>query len=164
MQTRLFPVLLAALFGTVSVQAVQFNVEGLKNLQDKGLELANQADNLRALKTGDDKCLHVAGSVNAVNQGIKVVTCNGNINQKWRTDDQSRLVNAGGFCLTYAGKLNKPGGQLRTEDCTAANSQNWRINEIGQIVSKTELCIDAGGKVTTLRQCGNGAMQKWEWQ
>lgn len=156
--------ILTALFSSASVFAIQFNTSALKDMQNKGMELANQADKLKMLTTGNNKCLQIVGSVSKSAQGINLANCNGKINQKWRLDDKAHLISAGGQCLAYLGKVNVPNGTLATSKCSSAINQKWNFDAISRLKNGGNLCLDATATSVTSKACSDAASQKWTFK
>ena len=153
--------ILAAMAVTFSVQGVQFNTDAMKELQDKGVKMAEHADELHLLVVGDAakeadaklNCLNVQGNSTKEGQGVKVAVCTDDKNQMWRFDDQGRLVTAGDTCIGFKGDPAKPGTQLRTEKCAKGDRQVWELRDSGELVNAAGLCVDASGPVVQMKPC-----------
>jgi hypothetical protein len=149
-------------------RAVDFNTEALKAMQEEGLKIVEESKNLRAYKLPTGKCLHVAGDVTKPGANLVIHNCNPNLaNQKWRFDDQGRLVNQGGKCVGVAGDPTKPGANVRMQNCVAAKAQRWRQDDKKRLVNGLNKCLHAvgdaktpGGNVVTTN-CNASPNQVW---
>ncbi len=163
--------------GVSPIHASKFNLEGMKELQETGKSLAEQAENLQRVVVLDDergenvvkdngvidgKCIEVMGSLTKENQKVVMRKCKDEMVQRWRFDDQQRMVNAGGMCLGYRGNPTQPGTGLKTEKCQQGERQVWRRNDEGQLVNTAQLCLDGRGEDPAVRPCdAKQRSQKW---
>jgi hypothetical protein len=127
----------------------------------------------RSLRSAGGKCLDV-NLLDLVKNGgkIQVWECNGEIQQRWKLDNQSRLVNEGGKCLDVdVNELKKDGGKVQVWECNNEIQQKWRFDDKGRLVSGGGKCLDVdaaqlkqdGGKVQVW-QCNNEPQQKWKFE
>jgi hypothetical protein len=158
-----------------SLHASKFNLEGLKEMQERGKALAEEAKNLRWLTVADEgnqtrsndpnakpQCLQVAGSLSDENQRLQVRQCGDQLAQRWRFDEKNRLVSAGGLCLGFIGDANKPGAKLKTEKCGKGPWQEWKNGKDGQLINLAGYCLDGRGDQPATRECDDRQpMQRW---
>ena len=162
-------VLLSALLGGVSaVQAVTFNTDALKQIQDEGLKIADSAKNARAFRLQSGKCLHAQGDLTRAGGNVVIVGCNNSANQKWSVDPQGRLVNVGGKCLGLAGPPKAPGVNAVLQVCSNAPGQKWRIDGASRLVNAAGQCLQAAGDIrangtnVAAAQCVQAPRQVWK--
>jgi hypothetical protein len=143
----------AALLST-SAQAVEFNTEALKTMQQEGHRIVEESQGGRAYRAANDFCLDVAGD------GMVVRKCNvDSKTQKWIADEQGRLVAHDGRCVDGA-TLGKCGG---------TKSQKWNHDGKKRLSNNNKQCLQvqghppkAGAKVVAV-QCNDKAPnQVWK--
>ena len=130
--------------------AVEFNTDALKAMQEEGHKIVEESKGLRAFKLPTGKCLHVAGDVAKPGANLVIQNCNPNLNnQKWRFDDQGRLVNQGGKCVGMAGDPSKPAANALMQNCVAAKAQQWKQDGKKRLVNGLNKCLHAVGDAKT---------------
>ena len=130
--------------------AVEFNTEALKAMQEEGHKIVEESKALRAYKLPSGKCLHVGGDVTKPGTNLVITNCKPDLkNQKWRFDDQGRLVNQGGKCVGVAGDPNKPGANALMQNCGAAKAQQWKHDDKKRLVNGVNKCLHAAGDAKT---------------
>lgn len=140
---------LVAVYGP-GAGAVDFNTDALKAMQEEGHKIVEESKGLRAFKLPSGMCLHVAGDVNKPGANLVIHNCNPNLaNQKWRLDDQGRLVNQGGKCVGVAGDPKKPGANALMQNCVVAKVQQWKHDDKKQLVNGFNKCLHAAGDAKT---------------
>jgi hypothetical protein len=135
-------------------QAIEFNQDALKSMQQEGHKIVEEAQAGRAYKAANDFCLDTAGD------GLVIRKCNaGSKTQKWTMDGQSRLVANDGRCLDGA----------RLAKCTGTNSQKWRHVEKKRLANHNNRCLQlqdnklAAGTRVVATACNNKAPgQVWK--
>lgn len=134
-------------------QAVELNTEALKTMQKEGHKIVEESEKGRSYKTGKNFCLTAAGN------GLVLRECNDQAKtQKWKLDDQSRLVAHDGRCVA--------GPQLAK--CGAGVAQKWKHDGKKRLSNQGKKCLQvqgntpkAGAKVIAAA-CGNAAGQIWK--
>ena len=137
--------------GGANPAAAQFNPEALKKMQKEGHKIVAEAEGARRYRFGEDLCLDASGT-------LTVRKCNSEAgSQRWKTDDQDRLVAHNGQCLVR-GRLDK---------CGTGNAQIWSHDEQGRLANKAGQCLQvqgrppkAGAKVVA-RACNASPAQVW---
>jgi len=125
---------------------VTFNTDALKSMQQEGHKIAEQAKGLRAFSLPNNKCLHAAGNIGKAGTNVEFQDCKAESNnQKWRFDDQGRLVNQGGKCLGVSGDPNKAGADVLLQDCSGAKAQQWKQDDKQRLVNGVGKCLNAVG-------------------
>lgn len=101
---------------------------------------------------------------------VQIWECNGEIQQRWKLDDQSRLVNEGGKCLdVHAPDMATDGGKVQVWECSDVPQQKWTLDEHGRLVNGGGKCLDIhapdmttdGGKVQ-IWECSDVDNQQWK--
>ena len=146
--------LLTALFLAAgpTAHAVDLNKDALKSMQQEGERLMDESKGGRAYKMAGGHCLDVYGP------GLVLQKCNAKINnQKWRMDDQQRLVGHDGRCVAGA-KLQK---------CGKGKNQKWKLDGKKRLANNAGQCLQAqgnppkaGSNVTAVK-CNNSKSQVW---
>lgn len=158
--------LLTAIGFATPLAAMQFNLEGMQELQERGLKLAELADQLKRLALiGSEprQCLEIVGAITNPNQEVRIAPCNTEHRQKWKFDEERRLVSAGGTCLDIKGNPATPGTPLKSEVCRKGERQVWRQNENGRLLNHANLCLDASDNRVAMRPCSPEApRQRWQ--
>jgi hypothetical protein len=140
--------------------AVDFNTDALKSMQEEGHKIVEQEMGMRAFRLGSGQCLHDS---NPGKTGAPVVIrkCDGKASaQKWRIDEQGRLVAMGGNCLTAP---NRAGATPKLQACGSATSQQWRLDGKNRLTNGSGQCLQGqkGGAVTTAG-CSDAGNQVWQ--
>ena len=134
-------------------QAIELNKEAMKTMQQEGHRIVEESQGGRAYKAGNNLCLDTGGG------GLILRKCNGGAKtQKWKMDNQKRLVAHDGRCVA--------GAQLAK--CGAGNAQKWKHDGKKRLNNQNIQCLQvqgnplkAGAKVT-VAACGNNvAGQTW---
>jgi hypothetical protein len=141
------------LFAT-SAQAVEFNKDAMKAMQEEGLKMVEESQGARAYKAANNFCLDMAGN------GLVVRKCNANSKtQKWILDSQNRLVAHDGRCVA--------GPQLGK--CGTSKAQKWRYDGKHRLTNENNMCLQvqasppqAGTKVGVAGCRDNVAAQVWK--
>lgn len=123
------------------------------------------------LRNGSNKCLDVSLPDLRKNGGkVQTWQCNGQTQQLWMFDKQSRLVNKGGKCLAVApDDLMKDGGTVYVWECNDQINQQWQIDSQGGLVNAGGSCLELhaddmainGGRVRILH-CHYDTNQQWQ--
>ena len=151
---QVFLLTAAAALLSATVQAVEFNTEALKTMQQEGHRIVEESQGGRAYRAANDFCLDVAGD------GMVVRKCNAGSNtQKWTMDGQNRLVAQDGRCVDGA----------RLVKCAGTKSQKWKLDGKNRLANHNNQCLQvqghppkAGAKVVAA-QCNDKAPnQVWK--
>lgn len=142
----------AALLASIgaSAHALQFNKDALKAMQEAGHKIVEEADGATTFKGRGDFCLDTAGT------GLVVRTCSDAASQRWRFDDQSRLVAHTKQCVA--------GASLR--ECAAGDAQVWAHDDEKRLANRAGQCLEiqgtprSGAKVVTAA-CSDAPGQVW---
>lgn len=154
--------------------AVDFNPEALKAMQDKGKQIvqeAKAAEETKAMRPfvlPGGKCLHVAGNPTKPGANLVIQNCNPEVvRQKWRFDEQGRLVNPAGLCVGVQGDPNKPGANAILQNCGPQAFQRWTRDDKNRMKNNRNKCLHAvgnantpGGNVVTTN-CNKAPNQVW---
>ena len=120
---------LAVSFTTTAANAVEFNTEALKSMQEEGHKIVEQAQG-KTYRTSGGLCLDVAGAA------LVIRPCNAKSqSQIWKIDTQSRLVAHDGRCVA--------GAQL--QQCGAVNAQKWKVDEKKRLANANQQCLQVQG-------------------
>jgi len=137
------------------------------SLQSKKRSLAYPS-----LRSETGKCLdiHIEDLVKDGGR-VQIWECNNKTQQRWKFDDQDRLVNESGKCLdVHVDDLNKDGGKVQIWECSDEIQQKWKLDKKGRLVNKGGKCLDVdaneltkdGGKVQVW-ECRNEKNQQWKF-
>ena len=134
-------------------QAVEFNKDAMKAMQEEGHRIVEESQGGRAYKAGKEFCLDMAGT------GLVVRKCQGGAKtQKWITDSQSRLVAHDGRCVDGASLVK----------CAGSKSQKWKY-EGNHLANQNKQCLQvqgqppkAGAKVVVSACNKKAAAQVWK--
>ena len=127
---RIFFVSAMSLAFIVPVQAVEFNTDALKSMQEKGHEIVAEAQGARSYKASNGECLDFKGN------GLLLAKCNGKVNsQQWTMDDKQRLVAHNGRCV----------GGSNLQECSNAKAQKWTHDDKHRLISKAKKCLQPQG-------------------
>jgi hypothetical protein len=151
-QVFLVTALLAAT--ATGAQAVEFNTDALKSMQEEGHKIVEEAQAGRAYKAAGDLCLDIAGN------GLVVRKCNAKArSQQWSMDGQGRLVAHDGRCVA--------GPQLAK--CGAAKAQKWKHDGKQRLANQNNACLQvqsnppqAGTRVVVAGCRDKAAAQVWK--
>ena len=151
---QLFPVtaFTLALAGASGANAVDFNKDALKSMQEEGHKIVEEAEG-RTYKTANGLCLDVDGA------SLVVAACDPKSkSQVWRIDGQGRLVAHDGRCVA-SDKLQK---------CGSGNAQKWKVDDKKRLANAAKQCLQpqgnppkAGAKVSAAG-CSKAANQVWK--
>lgn len=135
------------------VNAVDLNRDALKSMQQEGHKIVEESQGGRNYKTGNGLCMDFAGVV------MLVKKCNNKATQKWRFDDQGRLLASDKRCVSGTAQLQK---------CGTGNGQKWKLDGQKRLVNGSKKCLQvqgnpakAGAKVAAAK-CTKGANQVWK--
>ena len=139
-------------FPWASANAVDFNKDALKAMQQEGHKIVEEAEAGRPFKFRN-LCLDTAGAK------LVVKACNEKAaSQKWRFDDQGRLVAHTGKCVA--------GAQL--QNCGPGNVQKWHHDKKKRLVNAAKQCLEAegdapkaGARVAAVA-CSDSPNQVWQ--
>lgn len=152
---------------TGEIKEKEFQVSGKaeKRAQTRGL-------GFKSFQSEGGKCLDV-NIEDLVKDGgkVQIWDCHNAIQQRWKFDDQDRLVNEGGKCLdVYVEDLAKDGGKVQIWECNDQIQQKWNLDKKGRLVNKGGKCLDVdineltknGGKVQ-IWSCNDQKNQRWRF-
>jgi hypothetical protein len=137
-----------------AAQAVEFNKDAMKSMQEEGLKIVEETQGARNYKTANGFCLDMAGN------GLVVRKCNaGSRTQKWILDSQTRLVAHDGRCVT--------GPQL--SQCGSGKAQKWQYDKQQRLANQNNACLQVqasppseGAKVGVAACKDKVAAQVWK--
>ncbi len=113
-----------------AANAVEFNKEALKSMQEEGHKIVEESQAGRVFKTAGGECLDIAGA------GMVVRNCNASAKtQQWSLSGQGHLISHDGRCVTGA-KLQK---------CGAGQAQQWKHDGNGRLINATQKCLQVQG-------------------
>ena len=113
-----------------AANAVEFNKDALKSMQEEGHKMLEESRGTRTYKAPGGLCLDVAGA------GLVVNKCNAKAkNQMWYFDDQGSLVAGDGRCVTGS-KLQK---------CGASKAESWKLDGQKRLASSVQKCLQVQG-------------------
>jgi hypothetical protein len=166
-QRYLWGALLAAYLPAAG--AVDFNTDALKSMQEEGHKIVEEEKGLRTFSLAGGKCLEASGEPGKPGANLVVKSCNAKSDsQKWRFDDQGRLVSHGGTCVGVSGEAGKPGANAVMQKCGGAKSQQWQHDGKKRLVNGLKKCLQAAGdpkkpgpNVVT-DACGDSPNQVWK--
>ena len=147
--------LLAALAMALApgAQAVDFNKDAMKSMQEEGHRIVEESQGGRAYKAGNNLCLDTGDG------GLVLRKCNGGAKtQKWTMDGQSRLVAHDGRCVAGA-KLAK---------CGAGKGQKWKHDGNKRLANQNKQCLQVqgnppkGGAKVVVAACNKAQGQVWK--
>jgi hypothetical protein len=149
---QLFLLTALAVLPWASANAVDFNKDALKAMQQEGHKIVEEANAGKPFKFRN-LCLDTAGA------GLVVRACKEDAaTQKWRFDDQSRLVADNGKCVA--------GAQL--QNCGPGNVQKWTHDNSKRLSNAAKQCLQvqgdapkAGAKVVAVA-CSDSPNQVWQ--
>ena len=131
--------------------AQTFNKDALKDLQQQGLDIIEQAEGRRYM-TADNLCLDTGET------GLVVKTCSESDTQIWKIDGEQHLIAHSGQCVA--------GPNLA--ECGTGNAQIWKYDEKQRLANANSWCLQisgdtpvAGAKVITA-QCSDAQKQVWQ--
>ncbi len=160
--TLFYSALAAMLLLAPSAQAVKFNPEALRTMQEEGLKIANQLHTERAYRLGE-QCLHLEGDLQNFPANVVLQPCNDSAHQRWRFDEHSRFRNQSGACMTVQGDNALAGA------CGEGDQFIWTLGTQGQMTLKSNgQCLTAQGKTVKaganvgLAGCKGSATQIWQ--
>ncbi len=144
---------ISALIAT-GAQAVEFNKDALKSMQEEGHKIVEESQAGRPYKSAGGLCLDIAGN------GLVVRNCNANAKtQKWSVDGQNRMVAHDGRCLS--------GPQL--SQCGNSKAQKWKHDNKQRLANQNNMCLQvqanppqAGTKVGVAGCKDQVAAQVWK--
>ncbi len=141
--------------------------KGSGDIKEERLYISVQAKKrsleYRSLRNEGGKCLDIHVEDLVTNAGrVQIWECNNEIQQRWKFDDQGRLVNEGGKCLdVHVEDLKKDGGKVQIWDCNNEIQQRWKLDKQGRLVNGGGKCLDI--HIDDLNKDG-GKLQIWECQ
>lgn len=138
---------------TPFANAVDFNKDAMKSMQDEGHKILEDSKGARTYKTSNGLCLDFAGAA------LLVKKCNAKANsQKWLMDGQSRLVANDKRCVA--------GAQLKK--CGSGQNQKWQLDNSKRLANGAKKCLQvpgnppkAGAKLVA-SGCSKAANQVWK--
>lgn len=132
--------------------AVEFNTDALKSMQKEGHAIVAEAQAARVYKASNGQCLAFSASA------LVLANCNGNKNQKWSLDGNSRLVAANGKCA----------GGAHLQACGNSNAQKWKHDSNRRLANQAKKCLQPEGKPpkkgarVVAANCNKSAEQVWK--
>jgi hypothetical protein len=127
---QVFLLVLATALLATGAQAVEFNTDALKSMQEEGHRIVEESQGGRPFKAANNFCLDVAGA------GMVIRKCKAESKtQKWVTDGQSRLVAHDGRCVDGA----------RLVKCGGAKSQKWKHDGMKRLANNNKQCLQVQG-------------------
>ena len=137
-----------------AAQAVDFNNDALKSMQEEGHKIVEAEEKSRAYKQASGLCLEASGSA------LVAGKCKGKPdNQKWYFDDQKRLVGHSGKCVN----ATATGAAAALQKCGSGKSQQWKHDGKQRLANGNKLCLQAGSdKKVVAAACGNSPDQVWK--
>ncbi|MBA6413341.1 ricin-type beta-trefoil lectin domain protein [Parahaliea sp. F7430] len=149
--------LIALLVATAApaVNAVSFNKEALKAMQQEGHKIVEQAESKRLYRAGAGLCLDSTGP-RAV-----LKACNDKeAKQNWTSNEQQQLVASDGRCLGIAN------GAAVLQKCSAAKNQQWQHDDKKRLVNNLQQCLQFQGNLVAganviPAQCNDAPRQVW---
>ncbi|RLQ23290.1 hypothetical protein DWB85_01685 [Seongchinamella sediminis] len=150
---RIFFVSALALGLIGPAQAVEFNTDALKSMQEEGHKIVAEAQGARSYKASNGECLDFEGN------GLVLAKCNAKKNsQQWTMDDKQRLVAHNGRCV----------GGSNLQDCNNAKAQKWTHDDKQRLISNARKCLQPqgnppkpGAKVVA-GNCSNSEQLVWK--
>jgi len=113
-----------------AANAVEFNTDALKSMQEEGHKIVAESKGARAYKASGGHCLDIAGAA------LVIRACNAKAKtQMWNFDGQGRLVAHDGRCVT--------GSQL--QKCGAAKTAKWKLDGQKRLANATMQCLQIQG-------------------
>lgn len=147
---RIAVIAFAVTLGT-SAYAQTFNKDVLKDMQQQGHDILEQAEGKRYMGP-NNLCLDMGES------GLVVKACSEAESQVWKIDEQQHLVAHSGQCVA--------GPNLA--ECGTGNAQIWKYDEKKRLANANSWCLQisgdapvAGAKVITA-QCSDAQKQVWQ--
>ncbi|MEH6584022.1 MAG: RICIN domain-containing protein [Halioglobus sp.] len=135
-----------------SVQAVDFNSDALKTMQEEGHAIVAESQAARAYKASNGQCLDFTDGT------IVLSKCSKSKSQQWSMDKSSRLVANNGKCI----------GGSSLQACGNAKGQKWALDASKRLANKAKKCLQpqgnppkAGAKVVAVN-CSKSAQQVWK--
>ena len=129
MKQAYFLAALMVVLGPVA-NAVEFNTDALKSMQEEGHKIVAESKGARAYKAAGGQCLDIAGAA------LVIRACNAKAKtQMWNFDGQGRLVAHDGRCVT--------GSQL--QKCGAANTGKWKLDGQKRLANGAKQCLQIQG-------------------
>ena len=112
-------------------QAVEFNTDALKSMQEEGHKIVAESQGARSYRAANGECLDFKGN------GLVLSKCDGKANsQKWTMDDKQRLVAHNGRCI----------GGSNLQECSNAKPQKWTHDDKHRLISNAKKCLQPQGK------------------
>ena len=143
-----------------AAQAVDFNKDALKSMQEEGHKIVANDAEMRAFKLPSGLCLQAASSGKA-GASLLARKCNAKSNsQKWRFD-KKRLTNPAGVCIDVSGG-SKSGAAAVMAKCGSAKSQQWKHDGKKRLVNGAKQCLEADGAKVVAANCSNSPNQVWK--
>ena len=129
MKQAYFLAALMVVLGPVA-NAVEFNTDALKSMQEEGHKIVAESKGARAYKAAGGHCLDIAGAA------LVIRACNAKAKtQMWKFDGQSRMVAHDGRCVT-ASQLQK---------CGAAKTAKWKLDGQKRLANAAMQCLQIQG-------------------
>ncbi|WP_165954181.1 RICIN domain-containing protein [Seongchinamella unica] len=127
---RIFFVSAMYLAFTAPAQAVEFNTDALKSMQEEGHKIVAESQGARSYKASNGECLDFKGN------GLLLAKCNDKKNsQNWTMDDKQRLVANNGRCI----------GGSNLQECSNAKAQKWTHDGQQRLISNARKCLQPQG-------------------
>ena len=113
-----------------AANAVEFNTDALKSMQEEGHRIVAESQGARAYKAAGGLCLDIAGA------GLVINKCNAKAKtQMWNVDGQGRLVAHDGRCVA--------GSNL--QKCGASKAENWNLDGQNRLANAAKQCLQIQG-------------------
>ncbi|WP_006786620.1 RICIN domain-containing protein [Thiorhodospira sibirica] len=160
--TLFYSALAAMLVLASSAQAIKFNPDALRSMQEEGLKIANQLHTERPYRLGG-QCLHLEGDLQNFPANVVLQPCNDSAHQRWRFDEHSRFRNQSGACMTVQGENAIAGA------CGEGDPFIWTLGTNGQMTHKASgQCLSAHGDASKpgtnvgIAACNGNGAQLWQ--
>ena len=163
----LIGILLLAFLGDAHTVAAQEEIPGCGGKSD--CAGASGPTVTVVVNTGGGKCLDVSPPVRTNGARVRVWSCNGRPQQKWRFDGASIINQASGKCLDVdAPHIRDDGAVVQVWDCNNTPAQQWRRNGAAIVNSKGK-CLDvdapnmnSDGGIVQVWECNGEPQQHWQ--
>ena len=136
-----------------SAQAVDFNTDALKSMQEEGHKIVSESQGARSYQASNGQCLDFKGN------GLVLSKCSEKSNsQKWKRDDKNRLVAHNGRCI----------GGAQLQDCSNAKAQKWTHDAGYRLINQAKKCLQpqgnppAAGAKVIVGNCSKSEHQVWK--
>ena len=113
-----------------AANAVEFNTDALKSMQEEGHKIVAESKDARAYKASAGHCLDIAGA------GLVINKCNAKAKtQMWNFDGQGRLLAHDGRCVA--------GSNL--QKCGASKTEIWKLDGQKRLANDAKQCLQIQG-------------------